>query len=216
MTEPPTSFDQSTADAPILRCVVCTTFHSRGHCPLKLAGAEYCNLCGLAHYGVARTCPHIRSETQVGDMLAALKQSPESRQLVDLAKKYLTGVKGTLVQHKKLKAEKAAQLAAIKAAGEGQGQGQQPFQPGGTQSFRVQLAPHPPQHLGAPSGQQQRTSGPSMPTQSQQQQPSELMQAFHQAAAQNAQNRLNVRQFAYQSQGGNSTGSRTGEAGRRS
>lgn len=46
-------------------------------------------------------------------MLAALKQSTESRQLVELAKKYLQGVRGTLVQAKKLKAEKAAQRVAL-------------------------------------------------------------------------------------------------------
>ena len=45
-------------------------------------------------------------------MLNALKQSTESRQLVDLAKKYLSGVKGTLVQGKKIKAEQAAARAA--------------------------------------------------------------------------------------------------------
>jgi len=46
-------------------------------------------------------------------MLAALKQSTESRQLVELAKKYLQGVRGTLVQAKKLKAEKAVQRTAL-------------------------------------------------------------------------------------------------------
>lgn len=46
-------------------------------------------------------------------MLAALKQSTESRQLVELAKKYLQGVRGTLVQAKKLKKEKAAQRMAV-------------------------------------------------------------------------------------------------------
>jgi len=45
-------------------------------------------------------------------MLNALKQSTESRQLVDLAKKYLSGVKGTLIQGKKIKAEQAAARAA--------------------------------------------------------------------------------------------------------
>jgi hypothetical protein len=45
-------------------------------------------------------------------MLNALKQSTESRQLVDLAKKYLSGVKGTLVQGKKIKAEQAAARVA--------------------------------------------------------------------------------------------------------
>lgn len=43
-------------------------------------------------------------------MLAALRQSPEPKHLIDLAKKYLTGVKGTIVQAKKIKAERATQL----------------------------------------------------------------------------------------------------------
>lgn len=43
-------------------------------------------------------------------MLAALRQSPEPRHLVELAKKYLSGVKGTVVQAKKIRADRAAQL----------------------------------------------------------------------------------------------------------
>jgi len=39
-------------------------------------------------------------------MLAALKESPESGHLVKEARKYLTGVKGTLVQKKKIDMEK--------------------------------------------------------------------------------------------------------------
>jgi len=112
--QPPTSLvlnDPEDTD-PVIRCLICETYHHRGHCPLKLAGPEYCNICGMAHYGRARTCPHFKSETQVGAMLNALKQSTESRQLVDLAKKYLSGVKGTLVQGKKIKAEQAAARAA--------------------------------------------------------------------------------------------------------
>lgn len=42
-------------------------------------------------------------------MLEALRNSPEEKHLVQLAMKYLRGVKGTLVQTKKLKAQKAAQ-----------------------------------------------------------------------------------------------------------
>ena len=89
---------------PVARCVACNTEHRRGYCPLKIAGAEVCNLCGVAHYGVSRTCPHIRSETQVRAMLAALKKSPESREHVQEATKYLNGVKGTLAQAKRQKA----------------------------------------------------------------------------------------------------------------
>ncbi|KAF2642782.1 hypothetical protein P280DRAFT_506129 [Massarina eburnea CBS 473.64] len=82
-------------------CPACQKQHPRGACSLKAAGVEHCGLCGLAHYGHARTCPHIKSETQVREMLEALKSSPEKKELVDAAKKYLRGVKGHLVQEKK-------------------------------------------------------------------------------------------------------------------
>ena len=48
-----------------VNCIACKTFHPIGACPLKLAGVEVCNLCGIAHFGAARVCPHIQSETQV-------------------------------------------------------------------------------------------------------------------------------------------------------
>ena len=96
---------------PVALCVGCNTEHRVGYCPIKMAGAEICNLCGIAHYGVARTCPHIRSETQVRHMLAALKKSPENRKYVNEATRYLQGVKGTLAQGKRQKAARAEALA---------------------------------------------------------------------------------------------------------
>jgi chromodomain-helicase-DNA-binding protein 4 len=89
-------------------CPACRKNHPQGACDLKVAGVEHCGLCGLAHYGYSRTCPHIKSETQVREMLKALKSSPEDKELVDAAIKYLRGVKGTLVQQKKRDKEKAA------------------------------------------------------------------------------------------------------------
>lgn len=91
-------------------CPACLKHHPSGACELKAAGVEHCGLCGLAHYGQGRTCPHIRSETQVREMLQALKNSPEKKELIDLAIKYLRGVKGALVQQKKRDREKAAGL----------------------------------------------------------------------------------------------------------
>ncbi|KAL1594503.1 hypothetical protein SLS60_010263 [Paraconiothyrium brasiliense] len=96
---------------PLITCPACHKQHPRGACELKVAGVEHCGLCGLAHYGIARTCPHIKSETQVREMLEALKSSPEKKELVDLAVKYLRGVKGTLVQQKKKDKEKAMMQA---------------------------------------------------------------------------------------------------------
>lgn len=91
----------------IATCPACRKQHLVGACELKVAGVEHCGLCGLAHYGHGRTCPHIRSETQVREMLLALKNSPEDKELVDAAVKYLRGVKGALVQQKKKDRERA-------------------------------------------------------------------------------------------------------------
>ena len=85
--------------------------HESGKCPLKRAGVEFCNLCGIAHYGMGRTCPHLQSETQVSYMLRDLKNSPEPKELVSEARRILNGIKGSLVQGKKLKREKQAMLA---------------------------------------------------------------------------------------------------------
>ncbi len=70
--------------------------HTQGSCSLKVAKKEICPLCGLAHYGPDRICPHIKSETQLNAMINALKQSIESKPLVDAAAKYLRDIKGTL------------------------------------------------------------------------------------------------------------------------
>ena len=89
---------------PVVQCLACHNQHRQGYCPLKIAGPETCNLCGIAHYGVARTCPHIRSETQVRSMLNVLKKSPEQPHVKAEAVRYLQGVKGTLAQAKRIKA----------------------------------------------------------------------------------------------------------------
>lgn len=101
---PPIASHLSYATAP---CPGCQLQHPRGACALKLAGAEHCGLCGLAHYGAGRICPHINSETQVREMLETLKSSTEPKHLVEAATKYLRGVKGHLVQKKKKEREKA-------------------------------------------------------------------------------------------------------------
>lgn len=92
-------------------CVACQHIHPLGSCTLKLAGVEHCGLCGLAHYGFSRICPHINSETQVREMIQAVKSSSEAGHLKAETMKYLTGLKGTLVQKKKKEAERKAALA---------------------------------------------------------------------------------------------------------
>ncbi|KAG9815526.1 hypothetical protein KCV05_g19640, partial [Aureobasidium melanogenum] len=111
-------------------CVACQHLHPLGSCPLKRAGVEYCGLCGLAHYGFSRICPHINSETQVREMIRAVKLSSEPGHLKSETLKYLTGLKGTLVQKKKKEAEKKAAAAngsANPSAGPSAVPGQQPF-----------------------------------------------------------------------------------------
>jgi chromodomain-helicase-DNA-binding protein 4 len=90
-----------------LLCLACNQQHITGSCPLKTAGIERCNICGLAHYGYARVCPHFKSETMVRTMLEALKESPEPKYIIDQATKYLRGLKGHLVQEKKKAQERA-------------------------------------------------------------------------------------------------------------
>lgn len=82
-------------------CLACEGHHPKGQCPLKLAGVEHCGLCGLAHFGHKRTCPHLNSELQVRTMLAELKNSTEQTEDVKRAVDYLRGVLGGIVRKKK-------------------------------------------------------------------------------------------------------------------
>lgn len=77
-------------------CLACGKTHPTGYCPLKHAGVEHCPLCGLAHYGHYRTCPHLSSLTQCRRMLDALKQSTEPAAERKRAKQYLVGIIGDL------------------------------------------------------------------------------------------------------------------------
>lgn len=62
-------------------------------------------LCGLPHYGHARTCAHIGSVTQLRLMVDALKQSPEQAELVAIAKQKVVGLIGNLNQEKRKRME---------------------------------------------------------------------------------------------------------------
>lgn len=95
-------------------CPVCDEMHPMGWCRLKLAGVEHCGLCGLAHLGHGRTCPHLNSEAQVATLLGTLKESTESRELIERATKYLRMIRGDLVQRKR-NAERKTQEAAARA-----------------------------------------------------------------------------------------------------
>ncbi|KAI9805647.1 MAG: hypothetical protein M1833_005139 [Piccolia ochrophora] len=109
----PTSTPQGRA------CPVCRQVHPVGYCPLKLAGPEFCPLCGLAHYGESTTCPHFGSETQIRVMIETMKGSLEPREVKEPAMTYLRGRLGYLVRKKRLEAEKVAARAAGVAAAAG-------------------------------------------------------------------------------------------------
>lgn len=92
-----------------------------GWCRIKLAGVEHCGLCGLAHLGHGRTCPHLNSEAQVATLLAMLKESPEEQSLKDAAAKYLRSIRGDLTRRRIQKqeaAEKAKRETAVAARGD--------------------------------------------------------------------------------------------------
>lgn len=76
-----------------------------GWCRLKLEGVEHCGLCGIAHLGHSRTCPHLTDEKQLVRLLETLKESPESRDIVDAATKYLRMIRGDLVARARRKRE---------------------------------------------------------------------------------------------------------------
>ena len=86
-------------------CSACNRLHQKGRCPLKPAGVERCNLCGLAHYGNSNACAHFHSKTQLRAMIESLKQSTESEKEKELAKKVLVGNLGRLQRRR---AEQAA------------------------------------------------------------------------------------------------------------
>lgn len=91
-------------------CLLCDNRHPAGSCPLKTAGVEHCGLCGLAHYGKNRTCPHLQSITQVKRMLAALELSPEPLELVDAAQSYCRNLLNNLLVLERKKAKDAQEM----------------------------------------------------------------------------------------------------------
>ena len=108
-------------------CIACGGSHDTGYCPLKIAGVEHCNLCGLAHYGVQRTCPHFGSVTQLRAMVEAIKQSPESAELKEMAKRRIVGIIGDLNQRKRKKQEAKMSRANGTGGGGGGGGGNGPL-----------------------------------------------------------------------------------------
>jgi chromodomain-helicase-DNA-binding protein 4 len=95
---------------PLHDCSACNEQHPMGWCRIKLAGVEHCGLCGIAHLGHSRTCPHLNSETQVATLLQTLKESTESRDLIEQARKYLRMVRGDLVARKRARERREQEM----------------------------------------------------------------------------------------------------------
>lgn len=85
------------------KCLACRQHHPPGSCPLKLVGVENCPLCGLAHYGKNRVCPHLQSPVQVRRILEALKLSKEPPEYVELARKYVQNLLNNLLYSERKK-----------------------------------------------------------------------------------------------------------------
>jgi chromodomain-helicase-DNA-binding protein 4 len=101
---------------PSHHCTACDERHAMGWCRLKVAGVEHCGLCGIAHLGHSRTCPHLTDEKQLVRLLETLKESPESREDVEAATKYLRMIRGDLVSRARRKREEeqvARSLATV-------------------------------------------------------------------------------------------------------
>jgi Chromatin remodeling factor Mit1 C-terminal Zn finger 2 len=109
----PPGYEMESNRAGIL-CIACTQVHIRGHCPLKIAGPEICPLCSLAHYS-GTGCPHLKSESHIRMIQAALKASNEPQEIKQLAISYLRGRKGAIVREKKMKALKDEENRKIDA-----------------------------------------------------------------------------------------------------
>ncbi|KAJ5868651.1 hypothetical protein N7534_003204 [Penicillium rubens] len=92
-------------------CVACQQQHVPGRCPLRLAGVEFCGLCGLAHWGGRRACPHLQSRLQVARILEALEKSAEDPALVLEAKRYLQGILKSVARTAQEKRKKALHSA---------------------------------------------------------------------------------------------------------
>jgi Chromatin remodeling factor Mit1 C-terminal Zn finger 2 len=82
------------ADKSPINCVVCSSQHVPGKCPLREVQVENCPGCGYSHLHLNRTCPLLRDAKTVEAMYQRLKESTEDPEIIQAAKTYLIGVKG--------------------------------------------------------------------------------------------------------------------------
>lgn len=99
-----------------IKCKACTKRHPPGQCKLRAMGAEYCPLCGIAHFGKGPACPRLQDEDNINAMILALRNSEEDPQMVRDAKVYLQGRKAAVKYKMGLEARNAAQMAATNSA----------------------------------------------------------------------------------------------------
>jgi len=75
--------------------------HEVGYCPLKLAGVEHCNLCGLAHFAVPGVCITLKAKERFSEINEALKKSPEANATAKAARKILRKLKADIVERER-------------------------------------------------------------------------------------------------------------------
>lgn len=142
------------------KCPACDNYHPTGLCPLKIAGVESCPLCGIAHYGRVRICPHINSVTQLQAMQEAIKHSTESPEIKELAKKKVTSLIANIKQKRRL--EEEAKACKQNQASRQSGQPGSQFTPVQQATMNRQAAPS--QTNGRGIGKENRMNGVHAPS----------------------------------------------------
>lgn len=88
--------------------------HEVGYCPLKLAGVEYCNLCGLAHFAIPGSCITLKAKERFSEINEALKKSPEADATAKAARKILRKLKADIVERERRTGEQGQSEAGRK------------------------------------------------------------------------------------------------------
>lgn len=84
-----------------VECRLCRKLHKPGECSLRQVEIEQCPACGYNHFHVRRTCPLLDDVDYIEAMYERLKESTEDQQVLDAAKRYLTGVRAALALRKR-------------------------------------------------------------------------------------------------------------------
>lgn len=87
--------------SPQVPCSLCRQNHTGGKCPLRNEALQQCPGCGFYHLHMHRSCPLLQDLHYVELMHKRLSESTEDIEIVQAARKYITGVKGDL--HRRVK-----------------------------------------------------------------------------------------------------------------